>query len=630
MNDIYSLLGINEDSFNNFYLQANSVADHQTEKVVNANVRRLKQIEEKMYTDSQIKVTLRSVDEVLKKVVSSAYMTDSNGIEWSSYELRIVSYYLMKLQGDDKAHDFGLDLLDKNWKSLYFNGLVFYVLNGWNLMRKDYRDKVCQLIVKKLVAYTDHNKKYLLLKNHSDFFDDNGPMRMSALIRQKKMSLVDAPTLIGYKPSTFSLSYYSDVIVKSLRGSHFSDPDILERIFEKHDLDRTKKLVFANYVEVADRDGDQFEQNQLSKYAHRTLGDISKSVTWTPFSGATDEEVNKLRNAKNLVNLWYVRKVIEVFFEVCVQDYARKIFWLAYANEGYIKDFRIAGSTLVRQKMQNDDRISNLFSRYFINTNSRISQTAALILYIKNKVMIEFSDTGAVYVYNRSNPIIGFIDKGRSVITSVNDLKNPNISLLVEDGYYSYTKYYNDEGRLTHRGEWQSRMRSWMQRKLINADIQEETTYTKRDDEIFQVKPLPSQSPAPSYKKDEPIYENDSKQSKHGKQIYQQSLEFSQDLSYKTINYKIESKWILGKFKVVANDRGFYINVKNKYVFVKEMSAGEVASGNIWVKHPKYGWFNVIHFDSGVTTNVGYVKIEGLKLYYKLLESDKTYKTIDL
>ena len=118
MSDIYSLLGINEDSFNNFYLQANTVADHQTEKVVNANMRRLKQIEEKMYTDSQIKVTLRSVDEVLQKVVNSAYMTDSNGIEWSSYELRIVSYYLMKLQGDDRAHDYGLDLLDNNWNKV--------------------------------------------------------------------------------------------------------------------------------------------------------------------------------------------------------------------------------------------------------------------------------------------------------------------------------------------------------------------------------------------------------------------------------------------------------------------------------------------------------------------------------
>jgi len=431
--------------------------------------------------------------------------------------------------------------------------------------------------------------------------------------------------LIGYKPSTFSLSYYSDVIVKSLRGSHFSDQDVLETIFNKHDVDRTKKLVFANYVEVADRDGDQFEQNQLSKFAHRILGDISKSVTWTPFSGATDEEVNKLRNAKNLVNQWYVRKVIEVFFEVCVQDYARKVFWLKYANEGYIKDFRIAGSTLVKQKMQNDERISTLFSRYYITTNSKSSQTAALILFIRNKVLVEFSDTGALYAYESNNDVIGFIRKGRAFIPSVADLKLTYLSSLVEADYYY--NYFRDEGKLHHRGEWQSRLSMWLNRKVLSVD--ETPSIDSVDDSVFIAKPLPSQSPAPAViEESEPLntYEIGNQ-----KQIKQMTFDFSSNTAIETnINYNIASKWILGKFRIVGSSRGFYINVRNNYVFVKEMSEGEVASGNIWVKHPRSGWFNVVHFDSGVTTNVGYVKIEGLKLIYKLLESDTTYKTIDL
>ena len=157
MSDIYSLLNINEDVLTNFHLQANSVADHQTEKVILANTRRLREIGERMLTDCQIKVTAKSVDEIMQKVIQSAYSSETSKEEWTSSELRIISYYLMKLQGDERAYDYGLKLLDNNWKDLYFNGLVFYVLNGWNLMKKEYREKACLLITKKLEAYHGEN-----------------------------------------------------------------------------------------------------------------------------------------------------------------------------------------------------------------------------------------------------------------------------------------------------------------------------------------------------------------------------------------------------------------------------------------------------------------------------------------
>lgn len=636
MNDIYSLLNINEDVLANFHLQANSVADHQTEKVIIANTRRLKEIEKRMLIDCQIRVTAKSVDEIIQKVVQCAYKSETSDIEWTSSELRIISYYLMKLQGDDRAYDYGIHLLDQNWKYLYFNGLVFYVLNGWNLMKKDYREKACQLIVKKLNEYDGDNKKYLLLKDHSNFFEEAGPLRMASLLKHKGISLYEAPTLIGYKPSTISLSYYSDVIIKLLSEKKFDDPDKIEELFEKHDLDRTKKMVFANFVEEADKNGNEYEQSQLSKFAHRMMGDISKSVTWTPFAGATDEEVVKLRRAKDLVNQWYVRKIIEVFFEVCVQDYARKVFWTFYANQGIIKDFRIAGSTLVRQKMQNDDRVSHLFSRFFINTNSKYSQTAALILYIRNKVMVEFSDTGALYVYNRGNSMVSFIDKGKSVIGSVTDLKDTSIPLLVEGDYY-FT-YYDDEGRLNHRGEWQHRLRSWMQRKLFTT-TEEDVSMPNKDDEIFIAPPLPTQSPAPQYKEpssssldseSDSTLKHQGYHSENGNNM-QQKLDFSEsDENDVNIRIKISSKLIFGKFHVVGNYKSFYVKIGNKFYPIKKLEESEQPDGSLWVKYPKKGWFNVVHFVDGKTYNVGYIKIDSTNLLFKENESDKTYMSIKL
>lgn len=628
MIDIYSLLGISEDRLSNYHLQANTVADYQTEKVIVENVRRLKQIEERMITGSQIKVTLKTVDHVLQKVVNCAYKADHSQEEWPSYDLRIISYYLMKLQGDDRAHDYGLDLLDRNWKPLFFNGLIYYVLKGWNLMRTNYRDKVCQLIVKRLKLYNEHNKKYLLLKDHANFFEENGPLRMSSLLKAKNMSLEEAPRIIGYKTSMISLSYFSDVIVNYLKGTHFENPDKLEEIFSKHDLDRTKKLVFANLVVTADKDGNPFEQNQLSKFANRMLGDISKSVTWTPFTGATDSDVSNLRYAKELVNQWYIRKVIEVFFEVCVQDAARKRFWLQYATDGYINDFRIAGSTLVRQKMQNDDRISNLFSRYFINTNSKSLQTAALILFMKNKVLVEFSDTGALYAYNKDNVVVSFLYKGKNSIASVSDLKLTYLSNIVDEDYYNY--YFRDEGRLRHSGEWQRRLRNWISRYILNV---EDNGPNLKEDDVFKAQPLPAQSPAPEFIEENENLENDTITiyksnpfSKHPQlNLFGDNCE-----SEGRVVIKITSKMILGRFRVVGNGNGFYINIGKRYVHIKDLDDKEYPSGNIWVKHPKYGWFNIVHFDSGVTTNIGFVKIEGNRLLYKTAESQTSFKTIDL
>lgn len=622
MNDIYSLLNINEDVLTNFHLQANSVADHQTEKVIIANTRRLKEIEERMLTDCQVKFTARSVDEVMQKVIRYAYNRGSENEEWTSAELRIISYYIMKLQGDDVAYMYGLSLLDDNWKDTYFNGLVFYVLNGWNLMKIEYREMACELINRKLKAYDGKNKKYILLKNHSNFFENAGPYRMASLLKLRGISLYDAPKLIGYKPSTINLSFYSDVIVKMLSGKQFTDPDMIQELFSKHVVDRTKKLVFANYVEEADDNGDAHLQSQLSKCASQILGDISKSVTWTPFAGATEAEISKLRKAKDLVNQWYVRKVIEVFFEVCVQDHSRKVFWLEYANQGLIKDFRIAGSTLVRQTMQNDERISNLFSRYYINTNSRYSQTAALVLYIKNKVMVEFSDTGALYVYNRGNSMVSFIDKGKSSIGSVSDLKQTSLPLLVEDNYYSYTYY--EEGRHNHRGEWQRRLRLWMQRYLFNSSYQTESF--SNDDKIFVPQPLPSQSPAPEYREENIV------ETRHEEILAkQQVLNFEENSNYETnLNFRLASKWIFGKFRIVGSSKGFYINIGKRFYPVKDIEESDKLEGSIWVKHPKNRWFNVVHYNGVDTFNIGYVKVDLTNLLYKDKESDQSCKIIKL
>lgn len=326
MEDIYALLNINKGILQDFHLQADRAVDHQTELAINRNVRTLKEIEERMMTDTAVKVSQQTIDEVIMKVIKNAKENNQDMSIWSIRELRIVSYYLMKLQGNEGAYQYALTLLDTNWRDLFFNGLSFYCLDTWNMIDPEFRVQTCELLRKKLQAYKDSNKKYIAMKNHANLFDEAGPRRLCALLTQKKQDLKAAPSYFCNRSASISQSYYSDVIINFFEANKITDLDYVESVIELHDNDRTKKLVFADLVSRVNESGDELKRTRLCKFANRILGDITLTSTWAPFIGATEKEAQKLKKAKQLVNLWFNRKIIETFFEVCVQDRDRKVF----------------------------------------------------------------------------------------------------------------------------------------------------------------------------------------------------------------------------------------------------------------------------------------------------------------
>lgn len=478
MSDIYQLLNIDTSALRDFPLLALQATDRETERVMAQSARRLKAIEDAMLIEGNVQFAQATVEEVIEKVVRCAEMDDDSGIRWSSLELRIISYYPMLLQAEDRAYDYAFSLLDKHWKNLYFNGLVFYVLNGWNMMHLKFREPACDLIKRKLSAYDGTNRRYLTLKNHADYFDESGPLRLAMLLTCSETALSESPRLIAQVPSAISFSFFSDVIVKYVEKMKIRDFETLEEIFKLHQLDRTKKLVLANLVIEAESNGNEQEQLLVSKFGEHILGDISLSVTWSPFAGANVEQIAQLRKAKELVNKWYTRRVIEVFFKVCVQDEARKNFWLSKVN--LISDFRVAGSRLVQATLEGNEMINSLLARYFIKTNAKRSQTAALILSIKSRVFIEFSDVGALYVYKIDNNHVSFLFEGNKTISDTRELKDTDMPMLATDDYWGYTDM-EEEGKMNHMGNWERRLKNgsaniFMTTKLLERLSRRSTT----------------------------------------------------------------------------------------------------------------------------------------------------------
>ncbi|MGN1216535.1 MAG: EH signature domain-containing protein [Phocaeicola sp.] len=616
MSDIYSLLNINQGMLQDFRLLADRVADHQTEKVVNKNMSRLKQIEGLMLVDKGLEIAQQSIDEVISKVIRMAPLGDTSGDNWTVRELRIVSYYLMKLRDDSINYMYALELLNNNWRNMFFNGLAFYLLNSWHSIEPDFRSSTSQLLMRKLGEYSDSNRRYNLWKNRLNLFDSNGPTRMAAMLSAKRMNIEEAPTLLGFKESSIKQSYYSDVIIKYIANNNITDRDSIEDIFELHNLDRTKKLVFAYLVEKEDQRGDGLRRAQLCRFANAQLGDVTLATSWAPFAGATENEVQKLKKAMQLVNMWFAQQIIESFFEICVQDKERKNFWLKYVNN--ISAFKIIGSTATKRLLQSNSKIGSMFLRHYIETNSYSSQTSALVLFIKNKMIVEFSDTGALYVYNQTHKKVRTVTNARNGISSTNDLKMPSMNILIEANTWGGLYYY-EEGRLTHQGYWQQRLDGWMNRMILSSQNTSVSFMENKHDDIFKVKPLPAEGFKPLKE-----YARNEKKNSSVTEINKQDVTSQSTINETRFRFRIASKTLDNNVRVVANAKGFYLSLgKSHYQLIKPFAAGESPTGSICIKDASLnGWNEIVHNFGSDVRSIGFIRITTDEVIYKESLSD--------
>ena len=615
MSDIYSILNINSGIIQDFHLLADRVADHQIEKVINKNVRALKQIEERMFVDKGLNIAQQSIDEIISKVIHMAPSGDTSMNNWTIRELRIVSYYLMKLRDDNVCYLYALELLDKNWKNMFFNGLVFYLLNSWHSIESDYRDLTSQLLVRKLNSYSESNRRYSLWRNRANLFDSNGPVRMAALLKAKNMSMAEAPSLLGFKNTSIKQAYYSDVIVKYVETNHITNLDSIDQVFELHNLDRTKKLIFAYLVETEDRIGDGLRRAQLCRYANVKLGDVTLASSWAPFTGATEKEVQRLRKAMELVNMWFLQQIVESFFEICVQDRERKSFWLKYVQNRSITRFKIIGSTAIKRLLQSNSKIGSMFLRHFIETNSYSSQTSALALFMKNKMFVEFSDTGALYVYNQTHSMVKKVTNARYGISSTNELKIPSMNVLIEANTWG-GYYYYEEGRMTHQGYWQQRLEGWLNQMVLSSDNKSMSFLDQKNDDVFKAKPLPAENFKPLAAESvetETATEQDKVVEKKEESFVLESVPVE-------FGYKIASKVLENGVRVVANAKGFYLSLgKNHYELIKSFASGQAPNGSIWMKKATMiGWYEIVHNYHGTDTrSIGFIRITNGEVTFK-------------
>nr|WP_321372746.1 EH signature domain-containing protein [uncultured Bacteroides sp.] len=445
-----------------FAHSANTIFAHNQEKTFEFNNRRLDLITEKYQYERDIIVDEKTAEELLKRfnAMFNIYNNEKTIVNtFSLKELKKFCYCINKFKESPSKMEFAAILLDSFWKDNFINGLLSYVLSNWEMGNTDSNNTIRKLLLKHLNNYTGTRKKFVQLKNNKDFLDVSGPLRVGKLIRMKNYPKKEFTNFFNLPENCLSYEYYSKAIITYYEGI-YSDLAQLKEILTIHNNITTNKKLLPLFIKYADRNYSEEKQDEMKAIAIAFIGDPGVNSYWAPFENATEIEISNLNDAKKIVNEWLTQRFITVFFEKCFLDPERKRFWLRYAK--HINRFKIVGSLLTYRMLESDSRIREALSQRYKKTSSSKRTTSALVMYIQNHIIIEFSETGAVYVYKQGSEISKRIE--RISIDSTDNLKVPSLSSIVSSNY-GYNYFY-DEGRLVHMGYWQERMDKWIQSKL--------------------------------------------------------------------------------------------------------------------------------------------------------------------
>ena len=216
--------------------------------------------------------------------------------------------------------------------------------------------------------------------------------------------------------------------------------------------------------------------------------------------------------------------------------------------------------------------------------------------------------------------------------------------------------YYRDEGRMTHRGDWQTRLNGWMFEKVISNhnyesatdsqidkifDIQEPIKTTEaKDISIHKDRELSETDRANSIATD--FKEEDSKESKRQqadsqeedspfmKKVKAYLNDVREEFKKNHPDFYISSKWLSNGSRIVANKDAFYVYnpIVNDYIKLKEHSF-QNKLGSIWIRKTYLeNWFEIVHFYIGTETLIGYISPRPTEVIYKEDLSDSQKRKI--
>jgi len=393
-----------------------------------------------------------------------------DGVYFSRSELRTLSYSLaysekgaVSIFESDNQLDFALALLSSSWKPGFIIGLInCYMLNWDTTLRKSHA-QLFRFISDKFLEYQGNRAILLAFKANWKYFEaPGGDLKLGIDMAVNNHKITEVTEFLSLPNSWINFPYFSNVIIayyEAKQRNLFEFISDIELILISHNSNKTSKRVISKIIIYCNSDQFAAKRNLIKNLAIKFIGDPENAALWMVFSGATENEKNDLDLARSILNQWIVSDFIALFFEICINDRRRKAFWLKYTKA--VTSFKIYGSSSVKSRLAREQRIEeHIHSRF--ETVSGSGFVSAIVLYLKDYMLVEFSEPGfAFYAYKINNVNRPLANYG---IHKIEDLRRSFMPSLATRSR-RYITDVNEEGRLPHTdGElyWESIFEYWL------------------------------------------------------------------------------------------------------------------------------------------------------------------------
>lgn len=419
------------------------------EERFNKNLEILQGIGDKMLevrdalSDEEIKILLNHLHKLWKEG------KDPETVDLTLLEARSLGYGLTEKIDIDFLY-FLLKVEEKegNWTPSCLKGFLHSLLHHWYEFSSGVHAAIRQLIV----SHSHKDAKGFAVI--ASFIDDDGPAKLGAYLRKNNQSWQWAPPTVLMPTTRINYPYFSDTILTYFNDHPQGKYDELLSALNLHNQLRTDKILLPQLILEAE----DFDK-QLLDVSMKRIGDPFDESQWAPFDGANEEQKKNLRNARKVLLGWIMQEIIRLFFEVLCQDKDRKKFWSNQAHK--ISNFKVYGSIFSRSQVLKYLPAQTV-NRHFRTVGSNVDN-CALAMYMGDYVVVEFTQTGALYAYKVGSSYYREAFQSISSLSKIDDLKVTRMPMLYDLDYLRFAP----EGRMTHQGlYWQWRMEKWIDRQV--------------------------------------------------------------------------------------------------------------------------------------------------------------------
>jgi len=431
-------------------------------------------------TKKDIKETIEQVNELISTLPDGGTPPDSKQIKdiyllfidsingrdvlFSRRDARMLLWALDYIPENNKEAiiysdylDEAISIIKKNWRDSFIITFWHLLLKNWNTLL-DYpeqKKKIFNLLRYRLDKYDKTRKDILNLSNNINLFiKDKSPYLYAIELIKNGYRIDEAHKLIFQKETILRYEFFSVVVLKYIEVLEIITELELESIYDFLRFQNSKRSKLLVCSAIINSGKFTRLETVVKTRTLNIIGDPSKEYLWK-FNKITKEEEIDVEHARKKLNVMLNKQFIKVFFEKLVADPRRKNYWLKFIDN--IEEIKFVGNRSNYDYLKAIQSISKFVDSRYRIMNSR-ADTCSLVIYSRGFVFTEFTDTGALYIYKETSFKVNL-----NYVNNIADLKTwPTSKYACKNSEKHGYVNLNEEGRITHQGDWESRFNLWM------------------------------------------------------------------------------------------------------------------------------------------------------------------------